>query len=228
MDNVRRRWTPPGQALAGPGSPIPAETARPPAVSPAPRPTVAALLAFPTRLRSPAAQLDAYLRLIAGPNPGARLLEIRFALRHRGMGRVFIAAHSATGAGRFIRRLGQRTDVYVGACLRDRAAGGRNAISSSHLVYVEIDHPDAFDRLAQFPHLPTMIVASGTPGHAHAYWTLRHPIDLDTLEGANRCLAQRLGADLSSVDGARILRLSSRFGGDSSVRERDLDAGAAE
>ena len=36
---------------------------------------------------SPAAELDAYLRVIAGPRPGARLLEIRFAHRHRDMGR---------------------------------------------------------------------------------------------------------------------------------------------
>lgn len=54
----------------------------------------------PTRVRaiSPAAELDAYLRTIAGRSPGTRLLEIRFALRHRDMGRVFVAAHSAPGA----------------------------------------------------------------------------------------------------------------------------------
>ena len=43
--------------------------------------------------------LERYLRVLAGPAPGARLLEIRFALRHRDMGRLFIAAHSASGAG---------------------------------------------------------------------------------------------------------------------------------
>ena len=36
------------------------------------------------------------------------------------------------------------------------------------------------------------------------------------------------GGDGRSPSGARLIRLSSRFGGDSSVREVDLDAGAAE
>ncbi len=155
--------------------------------------------------------LDSYLRLLAGPAPGARLLEIRFALRHRDMGRVFIAAHSAAGAGRFIQRLARRTDVYVGVCLRDRRAGGRDAINSSHLAFVEIDRSDALDRLAAFPRPPTMIVASGSTGHAHAYWSLSAPVTMPELETANRRLAQELGADLASVDAARILRPPSSF-----------------
>ncbi|MHB8657722.1 MAG: CHC2 zinc finger domain-containing protein [Solirubrobacteraceae bacterium] len=155
---------------------------------------------------SPAAQLDAYLRLIAGPTPGARLLEIRFALRHRDMGRVFIAAHSAPGAGRFISRLALRTDVYVGVGLRTRAAGGRNAVDRAHLAFVEIDRPDALARLDDFEHPPTMIITSGTPGHAHAYWTLTPAVAVSELEHANRCLAHHLGADLASSDPARILR----------------------
>lgn len=51
-----------------------------------------------------------------------------------------------------------------------------------------------------------MIVASGTPGHAHAYWQLARPIDVAALERANRQLAHHLGGDLASVDAARILR----------------------
>ena len=98
--------------------------------------------------------LDSYLRMLAGPEPGARLLEIRFALRHRDMGRLFIAAHSAPGASRLIRRLAARTDVYVGVCLRDRRSGGRDAIDRSHLAFVEIDTPDALDRLRAFQHPP--------------------------------------------------------------------------
>ena len=112
--------------------------------------------------------LDSYLRMLAGPSPDARLLEIRFVLRYRDMGRLFIAAHSAPGASRLIRRLAARTDVYVGACLRTRRAGGRDAIDRSHLAFVEIDAPDALDRLRAFRHPPSMIVSSGSAGHAHA------------------------------------------------------------
>ena len=150
--------------------------------------------------------LDSYLRMLAGPAPGARLLEVRFALRHRDMGRLFVAAHSASGASRLIRRIASRTDVYVGVCLRSRRAGGRNAIDRSYLAFVEIDAPDALDRLRDFPHRPTLIVSSGTRGHAHAYFTLSAPITVPQLERANRRLAYALGGDLASVDAARILR----------------------
>jgi hypothetical protein len=155
--------------------------------------------------------LDSYLRTVAGPRPGARLLEIRFALRHRDMGRVFLAAHSAACAARFIRRLAVRTDVYVGVVLRSRHSGGRDAVASSHLLFIEIDSPDGQQRLEDFAHPPSMLISSGTPGHAHAYWTLRTPIGVLELERANRRLAHRLGGDLASVDAARILRPPSSW-----------------
>lgn len=156
-------------------------------------------------------QLDSYLRQLAGPKPGARLLEIRFALRYRDMGRVFIAAHSAVGASRFIRRLSVGTDVYVGVALRSRRSGGRDAIDRSHLLFIEIDSPDGQRRIANFEHAPTMAIASGTPGHVHAYWTLRSPVGVLELERANRRLAYHVGGDLASVDGARILRPPSSW-----------------
>jgi len=160
----------------------------------------------PSKAVTDAQALDRYLRMLAGPAPGARLLEIRFALRQRDMGRLFIAAHSAPGASRLIRRLAIRTDVYVGVCLRSRRAGGRDAIDRSHLTFVEIDRPDALDRLRSFRHPPSMIVSSGSPGHAHAYYTLSAPVTVLDLERANRRLAHALGGDLASVDAARILR----------------------
>jgi hypothetical protein len=45
--------------------------------------------------------------------------------------------------------------------LRTRRAGGRNAVDASHLLFVEIDHPNAQERLAAFPHAPTASVRSG-------------------------------------------------------------------
>lgn len=53
---------------------------------------------------------------------------------------------------------------------------------------------------------PRELQITGTPGHAHAYWTLRTPVGLPDIELANRRLAHRLDGDLSSVDAARILR----------------------
>jgi CHC2 zinc finger/RepB DNA-primase from phage plasmid len=162
--------------------------------------------AAPLKASADAKALDSYLRMLAGPAPGARLLEIRFALRDQDMGRLFIAAHSAPGASRLIRRLAMKTDVYVGVCLRNRRSGNRNAIDQSHLAFVEIDKPDALDRLRAFPHRPSMIVSSGSAGHAHAYFALSAPVTVSELERANRRLAHALAGDLASVDGARILR----------------------
>jgi len=163
------------------------------------------------RSATDAQALDGYLRMLAGLAPGARLLEIRFALRYRDMGRLFIAAHSAPGASRLIRRLAARTDVYVGVCLRTRRAGGRDAIDRPHLAFVEIDAPDALDRLRAFPHLPSMTISSGSPGHAHAYFALSAPATVPELERANRRLAHALSGDLASVDAARILRPPSSW-----------------
>jgi hypothetical protein len=122
---------------------------------------------------------------------------------------LFIAAHSAPGASRLIRRLAARTDVYVGVCLRTRRAGGRDAIDRSHLAFVEINTPDALDRLRGFQHPASMIVSSGSAGHAHAYFILSAPVTVAELERANRRLAHALAGDLASVDAARILRLLS-------------------
>ena len=152
-----------------------------------------------------------YLHVLAGPAPGARLLELRFALRHRRMGRVFIAAHNEAGASRLIQRVALRTDVYVGVCLRSRRAGGRDAINRAHLAFVEIDAPDSLNRLRDFPHRPSMVVASGSAGHAHAYFALSAPVTVAELERANRRLAHALGGDLASVDAARILRPPSSW-----------------
>ena len=167
--------------------------------------------AAPSKTAAALEALDRYLRLLAGPAPGTRFLEIRFALRHRDMGRLFIAAHSAPGAGRLIRRLAVRTDVYVGVCLRSRRSGGRDAVDHSHLAFVEIDAADAVDRLRAFRHPPTMIVSSGSAGHAHAYFALSAPVSVEELEHANRRLAHALGGDLASIDAARILRPPSSW-----------------
>lgn len=150
-------------------------------------------------------ELERYLRVLAGPEPGGRLLEIRFALAER-MGRAFIGAERPAAAGRLIERLAARTDVYVGAALRSRRAGGREAIERSHLCFIEIDRPGAGRGLARFAHPPTILIASGSPGHVHAYWLLRAPVSVLELERANRRLAHHLGGDLASVDAARILR----------------------
>jgi len=150
-------------------------------------------------------QLDRYLQIIVGDRRGDELLEIRYANGSRGMRRTFVAANRPDRAARLIRFMAPRADVYCGVLLRSRRAGGRDAVTDSHLVFVEIDEPDALGRLARFA-APSMIVASGSPGHAHAYWILRSPVAPVAVEHANCTLADHLGGDPASVDAARILR----------------------
>jgi hypothetical protein len=155
---------------------------------------------------SPARQLERYLQAVAGDRRGDELLEIRYATGDRGMRRRFISVRRLDAAARAIRSLSSRTDVYCGVLLRSHRAGGRDAVTTSHLAFVDIDAVDALYRLQRFARPPTMIVSSGTAGHAHAYWRLRARVGAVELEQTNRTLASHLGGDLASVDAARILR----------------------
>jgi hypothetical protein len=159
-----------------------------------------------------ASDLDRYLQVLAGLTPTGRLIEIRSANRAGTMRQTFTPATRPDFAANTITRLAAHTDVYVGVLLRRRRSGGRDACERSHLAFVEIDRPDGADRLARYRCPPTMIIASGgSPGHAHAYWQLHQPADLDELESANRRLAIRLGGDLACVDAARILRAPTSY-----------------
>jgi hypothetical protein len=154
----------------------------------------------------PDQQLDRYLQAIVGDRRGDELVEIRYGTGDGRMRRRFISITRMDAAARAIRSLSSRTDVYCGVLLRSHRAGGRDAVTRSHLAFVEIDAVDALDRLQRFARTPTMIVSSGTAGHAHAYWTLRTRVGAVELELTNRTLASHLGGDLASVDAARILR----------------------
>ena len=149
--------------------------------------------------------LDAYMELLAGDAPAGKLIEIRFTVPG-GMRQRFVPARRTDRAAAAILALAEHADVYTGVLLRTRRAGGANSVDASHLLFVEIDHPDAHDRLAAFPHAPTAQVRSGSPGHLHIYFALHRAIDPDRLVDGNRRLAHALGGDLASVDPSRILR----------------------
>jgi RepB DNA-primase from phage plasmid/CHC2 zinc finger len=137
----------------------------------------------------------------------AGLIDIRYAIDREGaMAMRFVSARHLDTAADLIASLSKRTDTYTGVLLRARRSGSRHAVSSSRLVFIEIDSPDAHQRLERFTHQPTLTVASGTPGHLHAYWRLRNLVSIDELEAANRRLAHHLGGDLACVDAGRILR----------------------
>ncbi len=150
--------------------------------------------------------LARYLRVLAGTDPTGRLIEIRSALAGGGMRQTFTPATQPQLAADTITRLAAHTDVYIGVLLRRRRGGGRDACERSHLAFVEIDRPDAMQRFTRYRCPPTMIIASGSRGHAHAYWQLHQLVGLDKLEQANRRLAHQLGGDPACIDASRILR----------------------
>jgi hypothetical protein len=150
--------------------------------------------------------LDAYLRMLAGERPAGKLLEIRHTHPDRkGMGQVFVPARRPDLATATILRLAGSGEVYVGVLLRTRRRGGRDAVHDSHLLFADIDEPDAQDRLDSFAHPPTATVQT-SHGHRHAYWHLTQTLTAAQVPAANRRLAHALGGDPASTDATRILR----------------------
>ncbi len=149
----------------------------------------------------------AFLEVLAITPDAGRFLDVRWLKRPGAMRRRFVSAHRLADAAALMSELAVDHDVYVGVALRDGARhGGRAAISAMHLAYIESDHADTAERLANFAHPPTMVVASGTPGHHQVYWLLDEPRPPAQVETVNRRLAVALGGDPACFDAARILR----------------------
>ena len=149
--------------------------------------------------------LERYLQVLAAADPEGRFLELRYR-RAVGMGQQFVPAVDVDAAARIARRLGGKSDTYVGVALRDRPAGRRSAVTGSRVVFVEVDAQASRRLLDRAPRPPSMTVQSGTPGHLHAYWLLSRAVTGAEVKATNRKLCHRVGGDLASVDEARILR----------------------
>jgi hypothetical protein len=157
------------------------------------------------------ADLLTYLRMLAGNPQRNQFFDMRYITPEGVMRQRFVSALRIHQLARRITDLARRTDVYVGVALRERAHGGKSAISGSHLLYIECDDPHAKDRLDGFAHPPTMETASGTPGHLQLYWWLYQRAANSQVESANRRLALELNGDPGCFDIARILRPPDTF-----------------
>ena len=98
-------------------------------------------------------------------------------------------------------------DVFVGAAPRSRKEGEKDAVIEVWAAWIDIDSPNGAERLSAFPLKPSLVVASGTPGHVHAYWGLREAADPATIERINRALAERIGGDPTACDASHTMRL---------------------
>jgi len=153
--------------------------------------------------------LGLYLDLLYGAEPAGAFVELRF--RHRrgtGMGQEFYSVrHPRLSA--IVQARGRKTDLYVGVAPRSRQGGTRAAVGRLHVVWADLDTPEAAERLEGFDPHPSMVVRSGSG--LHCYWSLWTPASPDEAEGANRRLAHALEGDMRATDAARILRPPGTF-----------------
>jgi len=111
---------------------------------------------------------------------------------------------------RFIAEMIGRANLYFHVNplkpeIRDNKAKKTDVAGAAYL-YVDIDDPDAFDRIAAFPIRPTAVVFSG--GGFNVYWRLSEVLlDIGRAERMNRWLVEQLDADSAATDASRILRL---------------------
>ncbi len=154
----------------------------------------------------PAGELLSYLRMLAGDPKPSQFFDLRYAAPDGVMFQRFVSVlriHQLAGR---ITTLARRADVYVGVALRDRAHGDKSAISGSHMLYIECDDPGARERVENFAYSPSMIVASGSPGHLHVYWRLLERASSAQVESTNRRLAMVLQGEPGCADIVRLLR----------------------
>ena len=136
-----------------------------------------------------------YVRALFGAAPEGSLVEVRFRVPC-GMAQRFVPASRERDVVDAVLSLASRTEVFVGVLPRARP-GGRIAdvVTRSSVLWADCDTSASVAAIASFGPCPSMVVASGSGQHLHAYWFLQEPVDLDRLERLNRRLAAALGAD---------------------------------
>jgi hypothetical protein len=135
-------------------------------------------------------------------------IELRPIHRKRGAGKseFFPVADFAKAAER-AAELGRERDLYFGVIPRTHENGrGAADVGPATTVWADLDSSEAMIELRSFAP-PSIMVATGTEGHHHAYWLLDSPQDAEAVVALNRDLALHLGADVAATDAARILRL---------------------
>jgi CHC2 zinc finger len=150
--------------------------------------------------------LLAYLRILADGSRPTQFFDLRYSPPAGVMRRRYVSVLRLDQITRRITALAAHADVYVGAALRDCARGDKSAITGSQLLYIECDDPAAHERLAGFACSPSMMIASGSPGHVHVYWRLRERASAAEIESTNRRLALGLRGEPACADIVRMLR----------------------
>ncbi len=134
--------------------------------------------------------------MLAGTEPNTALLEVR--VRHpeqQTMHRWFVEVGARQRLVRQLLLVSARADVYLGCAPRQMHSGTREAVNGGWVAWADVDDPNSARSLSSFAPEPTLIVASGSPGAAHAYWRLAQRADVAKLEEINRRLTNATGGD---------------------------------
>ncbi|HEX5308940.1 MAG TPA: DNA-primase RepB domain-containing protein [Solirubrobacteraceae bacterium] len=153
-----------------------------------------------------AGELLTYLRVLADGSQPTQFFDLRYSPPDGVMRRRFVSVLRLHQIASRITTLSPDADVYLGAALRDRARGDKTAITGSQLLYIESDDPAARALLEGFACSPSMVIASGSPGHLHLYWQLRERASTAEIESTNRRLAHGLRGEPGCADIVRMLR----------------------
>ena len=151
-------------------------------------------------------QTTAFLRVVHDAGPGG-YLDVRARFACGAMDRVFVPLHRLRQASEIARCQGTHADVFVGVLRRAVPRGDRGAVTGGAVLWSDCDDRAALERMHDFQPAPSLIVRSGSPDHAHAYWLLDRWLPAPMLERANARLAHALGADERATDAPRVLRL---------------------
>jgi hypothetical protein len=146
---------------------------------------------------------DALLRCVVPSCAVRALVEIRY--RDVCTGRWRQDFHAIAGAIRLPEPT--RFDAYVGPLPRMRRSGRCDAVADGCVAWVDCDDQDSLEALEHFEVPPSLVIASGTDGHCHAYWSLSHPVPPGAIERANRRLAATLGSDPAVAHANAVMRL---------------------
>ena len=142
--------------------------------------------------------------------------EGKIELRVFGKDRAFIDQSELLTIDAFCLK-NQKENIYFGVGTRDGMGGEKANVVDIPAVWCDVDYKGTpreliAKKLKEFPFKPSIIIRSG--GGIHIYWLLKEPAsngDMSVVEDINHRIADKLGGDHNSCDGARVLRVPDTF-----------------
>jgi len=144
---------------------------------------------------------------------------------------------------------GRGEEVFLAPTVRAAPRGGRDAVSHTRWLWVDVDRPGQLHALWAFlAERPChLLIESGGSGGVHAYWRLEQPLPatkiinrtgelLEPIERANLRIVHHLGvgedgkpnvADPACAERSRVMRLAGTINGKTGAHARIIEADLA-